>query len=54
MYINIISKLIAKAGIMLSDTTNCIVYLTVLTATCLVLMWIVDRVTVRRKEGARS
>ena len=54
MYINIISKLIAKAGIMLSDTTNCIVYLTVLTAACLVLMWIVDRVTVRRKEGARS
>lgn len=54
MYINIISKLIAKAGIMLSDTMNCIVYLTVLTAACLVLMWIVDRVTVRRKEGARS
>lgn len=51
-YINIISKLILKAGIVLGDTINCIVYLTILTLACLLLMWVMERLTTRHRVRA--
>lgn len=49
IYINIISKWISSAGIVLSDSMNCIVYLTILTLVCLLLMRIMERLTARRR-----